>query len=113
MGWIGWVGADLGEDPVALLLVHHLDDADDGAADADGHAEDRLGHVAGLLIDPGVEPLVHVDIRHIEGLACPGHMARDSLPNREPVELGIYTARNVVRAAGYGFTLLRGIFTYL
>ena len=80
------LGGDLGEHPVALLLVHHLDDAYDGAADADGHAEDRLGHVAGLLVDARVEPLVHVDVRHVEGLACARHVASDPLPDREPVE---------------------------
>ena len=48
------------EDPARGLLVDHLDDADDGAADADGHAEERARGVARLLVNRGVEPLVLV-----------------------------------------------------
>ena len=34
----------------ALLLVDHLDDADDLSADGDGHAQDRPGLVTSLLV---------------------------------------------------------------
>ena len=40
------LGEDLGEESV--LLVDHLDDANDEAPDADGHAQDGLRRVAGL-----------------------------------------------------------------
>ena len=40
------IDSDLGEESV--LLVDHLDDADDEAPDADGHAQDGLRRVAGL-----------------------------------------------------------------
>jgi hypothetical protein len=36
------------EEAMASLLVDHLDYANDGAPDADRHAEDGLGHVASL-----------------------------------------------------------------
>ena len=42
---------DLGEDAVPLLLVDHLDDPDDDPPDADGHAQDRLGHVPAHTVE--------------------------------------------------------------
>ena len=42
---------NLGEDAVPLLLVDHLDDSDDDPSDADGHAQDRLGHVPAHTVE--------------------------------------------------------------
>jgi hypothetical protein len=38
----------VGEDALSALLVDHLYDSDDDPPDADGHAQDRLGHIPRL-----------------------------------------------------------------
>ena len=68
----------------AHLLVDHLDDADDLAADADGHAEDGLGVVAGLLVDAAVEARVGGHVLDVERLARLGHVARDAHAHGKP-----------------------------
>ena len=72
------------KDSLSCLLVDHLDDPDDGAADTDRHAEDGPGGVAGLLVNVGVEPLVVVDLGHVESLSSLGYIASNAFTNREP-----------------------------
>ena len=85
------------KDALSCLLVDHLDDTNDGAPDADWHAEDGPGGVAGLLVDVGVEPLVVVDLGHVQSLSSLGYVASDPFPNGEPeTELDHIFARNLL-----------------
>ena len=72
------------KDALSCLLVDHLDDTNDGAPDTDWHAEDGPGGVAGLLVNAGVEPLVFVDLGHVERLSSLGYVASDTFTNGEP-----------------------------
>ena len=56
-----------GED--AEPFVEHLDDADDGAADRDGHAQDRPRPEARLLVHAAVEARVRVGVRNVQHLS--------------------------------------------
>lgn len=68
----------------AADLVDHLDDANDLTPDADGHAQDVLGDVSGLLVDGLVETRVVVGVVNIESLASLGHPPSDANANRKP-----------------------------
>ena len=78
------VGTYPSKDALSCLLVDHLDDTNDGAPDTDRHAEDGPGGVAGLLVNVGVEPLVVVDLGHVERLSSLGNVASDAFTNGEP-----------------------------
>ena len=85
------------EDSLSCLLIDHLDDTNDCAPDTDGHAEDGPGGVARLLVNAGVEPLVVVDLGHVQSLSSLGYVASDPFPNGEPeTELDHIFARNLL-----------------
>ena len=73
----------LGEER-SLPLVQELEDAEDlPVLVPHRHAEDIARLVAAFLVDLGVEPGVFVRIGDVDDLAGLGHVARESLPDRE------------------------------
>lgn len=72
------------------VLVDHLHDADDAAADEDGHAEDGPRVVARELVHGAVEARVRVRVGDVEDGARQRHLAGDARPQGEPAQLSPY-----------------------
>ena len=63
----------------ATALVQHLCNADHLAVLVDdGHAQDRAGEIAGLLVESRIEAQISVCVRYIDGLARGEHGTGDT-----------------------------------